>query len=148
MKSATSRSPGKAGYITWQLTQVFWVGGLWLVQFVVLPAIVQSGLAPLLVEEIARRLLPLIVGLALVCAGVQTVTLMCSQRTLSLWGDVRGQLLLATLLMGASYLLVGRFWPEAEQWQSFSYIIMACCGLMLVIQPAPSLPSMNEKDRP
>ncbi|NIU61493.1 MAG: DUF4149 domain-containing protein, partial [Pseudomonas stutzeri] len=32
-KSAISdRQPARAGFITWQLTQTFWVGGLWLLQ--------------------------------------------------------------------------------------------------------------------
>ncbi|EXF45996.1 transcription elongation factor GreA [Pseudomonas sp. BAY1663] len=44
--------PPRAGNISWQLAQTFWVGGLWLLQFVVLPALDKIGLAPLLIEEI------------------------------------------------------------------------------------------------
>ncbi|MDX4007597.1 DUF4149 domain-containing protein, partial [Pseudomonas aeruginosa] len=37
----------RAGAISWLLAQTFWVGGLWLLQFVVLPALAKTGLAPL-----------------------------------------------------------------------------------------------------
>jgi len=92
----SDRQPARAGIITWQLTQTFWVGGLWLLQFMVLPALGRIGLAPLLVEEIA-----------------------------------------GSLKLAGSQLLMQAGWFESLYWASFSYLVMALCGLMLVLQPAP-----------
>ena len=71
-KSATSKSQqlSRAAAVSWQLAQTLWVGGLWLLQFVILPAIGQIGLAPLLVEEIATQLVPLLVGMTAVCIAL------------------------------------------------------------------------------
>ncbi|HCJ30224.1 MAG TPA: DUF4149 domain-containing protein, partial [Pseudomonas sp.] len=63
----------RAGVISWQLAQTFWVGGLWLLQFVMLPALAKIGLAPLLIEEIAGSLRALLVGFAAFCAPLQRV---------------------------------------------------------------------------
>ena len=77
-KSATSKSqqPSRAAAVSWQLAQTLWVGGLWLLQFVILPAIGQIGLAPLLVEEIATQLVPLLVGMTAVCIALQAFALL------------------------------------------------------------------------
>jgi hypothetical protein len=138
-KSATYKlsRPSRAGAVSWQLAQTLWVGGLWLLQFVILPAIGQLGLAPLLVEEIATRLVPLLVGMTAVCVGVQVVALLCGEGLVSLWRDLRGQLLLTVAAMALSYGVVLRYWPEAGQWLRFSYLVMAFCGLLLVLQPVP-----------
>ena len=64
-----------AGAISWLLAQTLWVGGLWLLHFLLLPAIAKVGLASLLVEEIGNTLRPLLVGLAAVCAGLQVLVL-------------------------------------------------------------------------
>ena len=76
-KFATSKpqQPSRAAAVSWQLAQTLWVGGLWLLQFVILPAIGQTGLAPLLVQEIAERLVPLLVGLTAVCVALQALSL-------------------------------------------------------------------------
>jgi hypothetical protein len=58
-----------AGAIAWLLAQTLWVGGLWVLHFLLLPAIAKVGLASLLVEELSDTLRPLLVGLAAVCAG-------------------------------------------------------------------------------
>lgn len=44
-------APLGAGSISWLLAQTFWVGGLWLLHFVVLPGLEKMGLAPMLVDE-------------------------------------------------------------------------------------------------
>ncbi|CAM3927832.1 DUF4149 domain-containing protein [Ectopseudomonas alcaliphila] len=141
-KSAISRpkQPSRAAAVSWQLAQTLWVGGLWLLQFVILPAIGQSGLAPLLVQEIAARLVPLLVGLAAVCVALQAFALLSSEGLSSLLRDMRGQLLLTVAVMALSYFAVLRYWPEAEYWLRFSYLVMAFCGLLLVLQPVPGAP--------
>lgn len=127
----------RAGTISWQLAQTFWVGGLWLLQFVMLPALVKIGLAPMLVEEIASTLRPLLVGLATFCVVLQAVVLVQAAGLRSLWQDVRGQLLLAVLLLALSYFAVRAGLYESAYWLAFSYLVMGLCGLMLVLQVAP-----------
>lgn len=135
---AISKAVGlRAGAVAWLLTQTLWVGGLWLLHFLVLPAVANTGLAPLLVEEVDATLRPLLVGLAAVCAGLQVAVLVIDQGLVALWRDSRGQLLLAVMLAAASYLGVHAFMPELRQWLLFSYLAMAFCGLLLVLQPVP-----------
>jgi hypothetical protein len=135
---AISRSGSpNAGAISWLLAQTFWVGGLWLLHFLVLPAIAKLGLAPLLVEEIADAVRPLLVGLAGVCAGLQVLVLIRAERLSSLWRDMRGQLLSTVLVMAVSYFAVRHYWPGGGLWLMFSYLVMAFCGLLLVLQSVP-----------
>jgi len=126
-----------AGAISWLLAQTLWVGGLWLLHFMLLPAITKIGLASLLVEEISNALRPLLIGLAAVCAGLQVLVLIRAERLTSLWRDARGQLLLVVVLMAGSYFAVRELLPGAELWLLFSYLVMAFCGLLLVLQPVP-----------
>lgn len=128
-----------AGSISWLLAQTFWVGGLWLLQFVMLPALPKVGLAPLLVEEVATSLSPLLVGFSAFCAFLQTLVLIQAVGVSSLWRDMRGQLLLAVQVMAASYLGVHNCWPDSLRWLSFSYLVLALCGLLLVLQPVPGM---------
>lgn len=124
--------------VGWLLAQTFWVGGLWLLKFVVLPALSRLGLAPLLVDYIATSVAPLLVSLAACCAAFQALVLVRAERRLSsLWQDIRGQLLLLVLVMAGSYLIALQVWPDALRWMLFNYLVMAFCGLMLVLQPAP-----------
>ncbi|MCQ4325708.1 DUF4149 domain-containing protein [Stutzerimonas stutzeri] len=127
--------PPRAGNISWQLAQTFWVGGLWLLQFVVLPALDKIGLAPLLIEEIGSSLRPLLVGFAAFCAVLQLIVLGLAEGFRSLWRDMRGQLLSAVLLLGISH--VASTGGGALYWPNFSYLAMALCGLVLVLQPLP-----------
>ena len=100
-KSAISdRQPARAGFITWQLTQTFWVGGLWLLQFLVLPALGRIGLAPLLVEEVAGSLRPSDGRLRRVLRELQALVLVQSVGLRGLWRDVRGSLLAVMALAG------------------------------------------------
>ncbi|WP_439862259.1 DUF4149 domain-containing protein [Pseudomonas sp. MBLB4136] len=126
-----------AGAISWLLAQTLWVGGLWLLQFLVLPALAKLGLAPLLLEEIDALLGSLLIGLAACCALLQIVVLVRIERLASLWRDLRGQLLLTVLLIAGGYLLVRQWWPDAQRWLLFSYLVLAFCGLLLVLQPVP-----------
>ncbi|MCP9338459.1 MULTISPECIES: hypothetical protein [Stutzerimonas] len=127
----------RAGVISWQLAQTFWVGGLWLLQFVMLPALAKIGLAPLLIEEVAGSLQPLLVGFTAFCVLLQALVLiqLCGLR--SLWRDLRGQLLLAVLLLAGSHLAARAGIIESPYWLIFSYLAMGMCGLILVLQVAP-----------
>ena len=90
-KSAISRPYAlNAGAISWLLVQTIWVGGLWLLQFLVVPAVAKLGLAPFLVEEISASLRTLLVGLAALCAGLQALVLIRALRLSGLWRDMRG----------------------------------------------------------
>ena len=127
----------RAPVIAWQLAQTFWVGGLWLLHFMLLPALDKIGLAPLLVQEVASGLRPLLVGFSAVCVLLQGMGLVMALGLRALWRDMRGQLLLAVLLLAAGYFVARAGWLGDEYWQMFSYLAMACCGLLLVVQSPP-----------
>lgn len=131
------RQPLRAGAISWQLAQTFWVGGLWLLHFVMLPALEKMGLAPLLIEEVSAALSPLLIGFAAFCVLVQGMVLAQAHGLPSLWRELRGQLLLIVLVMAVVFLAV-RYWqPDAARWLLFNYLVLALCGLVLVLQPLP-----------
>lgn len=123
--------------MAWQVAQTFWVGGLWLLYFVVSPALVQMGLAPLLVQTIHDTLSPLLVGLAVCCVVLQGVVLVWVEGLHSLLKDMRGQLLLIILGMGLAFFVLHQWQPGAERWLMFNYMVLALCGLALVLQPLP-----------
>ncbi|WP_435606242.1 DUF4149 domain-containing protein [Pseudomonas knackmussii] len=138
LKSVTpDPRPYKAAAASWLLAQTFWVGGLWLLRFVVLPALEKVGLAPLLVQSVADALTPLLVGFAGFCALLQVVLLIAAHGFASLWREMRGQLLLTVLVMVVSYLVVDRIAPDAQRWLLFNYLVLALCGVLLVLQPVP-----------
>lgn len=112
---------------------------MWLLHFVMLPALPKVGLAPLLVDEVAAVLSPLLVGFAAICALLQGVVLMQAEGAGSLWRDMRGQLLLTVQVMAVGYLGVHYWLPDALHWLSFSYLVLALCGLLLVLQPLPGM---------
>ncbi len=144
-KSATFERPAlSAGVISWQLAQTFWVGGLWLLHFVLLPALGKYGLAPLLVEEIDRGLSPLLVGFAAFCCLLQALVLVRAERLASLWRDVRGQLLLSVLGLALVYLMAAQLLPEAGRWLQFNFTVLALCGVLLVLQPVPGVSSARQ----
>ncbi|MCF6751106.1 DUF4149 domain-containing protein [Pseudomonas sp. JL972] len=127
----------RGGTITWQLAQTFWVGGLWLLHFVVLPALAKVGLAPLLVDELAAALRPLLVGFAGFCVVLQAVVLLPLTGLARFAAELRGQLLLATLLLAISFFIERSGVFASNYWSLFSYLAMAFCGLLLVLQPPP-----------
>ena len=63
----------------WQLAQMLWVGGLWLLHLGLLPALGQIGLAPLLIEEISSLLSALLVGFSAACLVLQILVLIQSE---------------------------------------------------------------------
>ncbi|MDI2593714.1 MFS transporter [Pseudomonas sp. 681] len=121
----------------WQLTQMLWVGGLWLLHIGLLPALGKIGLAPLLIDEIEDMLDALMVGLSTVCVIVQALVLVQAEGLVSLWQDIRGQLLLTAMGASAMYFAVRFGWPESARWQLFSYLVLGLSGLVLVLQPVP-----------
>lgn len=130
--------PDTGSRIAWQLAQTFWVGGLWLLQFVLLPAMAQrTGLAPLLVEDVAATLRPLMMGLVAVCVALQSLVLLRTRGLPALWRDVRGQLLLVVAALAASHLGLVAMGIDGGYWLAFSVLVTALLGLMLVLQPPP-----------
>ncbi|AKV06588.1 MULTISPECIES: hypothetical protein [Pseudomonas] len=121
----------------WQLTQMLWVGGLWLLHIGLLPVLDHIGLAPLLIDEIAGMLNSLMVGFAAACVIFQALVLVQAEGFASLWRDIRGQLLLMALYACAMYVAVRVGWPDAVRWQVFSYLVLGFSGLVLVLQPVP-----------
>ncbi|MHC8355890.1 MFS transporter [Pseudomonas sp. LB3P81] len=121
----------------WQLTQMLWVGGLWLLHIGLLPVLGQIGLAPLLIDEIAGELNSLVVGFASACVFFQALVLVQADGLASLWRDIRGQLLLMALYACAMFFAVRIGWPDAVRWQVFSYLVLGFSGLVLVLQPVP-----------
>ncbi len=126
-----------AGSISWLIAQTFWVGGIWLLQFLVMPALSKLGLAPLLIDDLDNSLKPLLIGLAGCCAVLQVFVLIAADGLSSVWRDIRGQLLLTVLLMVAGYFAVHWLGVQAPRWQLFNYMVLAFCGLLLVLQPVP-----------
>ncbi|WP_160109232.1 MFS transporter [Pseudomonas izuensis] len=121
----------------WQLAQMLWVGGLWLLHIGLLPVLGKIGLAPLLIDEIAGMLNALMVGFAAACVVFQVLVLIQAEGLVSLWRDIRGQLLLVALGACAMYFAVRIGWPQAVRWQVFSYLVLGFSGLLLVLQPVP-----------
>src|SRR5438034_200513 len=130
LKSVTSkgRRPLQAGAMLWQLTQMLWVGGVWLLHIGLLPVLGQIGLAPLLIEEIGNMLSALLVGFSAVCVALQILVLIQAEGRASLWRDIRGQLLLMALYACAMYFVVRVWLPEAHHWHLFSYFVLGFSG--------------------
>lgn len=123
--------------MTWQLAQVFWVGGIWMMHFVLLAALEKLGFSSLLVQEVADYLRPLLVGLALVCVLLQLLVLKQTMPIKRLVKDMRGQLLLTAIALSCSFFISQALWPSAQYWLIYSYLALGLCGLLLVVQPAP-----------
>lgn len=124
--------------VIWQLTQTLWVGGLWMLHFGVLPALVKVGLAPLLVEDIGSQTGSMLMGFAGFCAVLQLLLLARLQGAACLVRDARGQLLWAVLVACAAYLAVAWMLADAVRWQLLCYLVAGVTGLVLVVQPVPS----------
>ncbi|MGK3120170.1 MFS transporter [Pseudomonas corrugata] len=121
----------------WQLAQMLWVGGLWLLHIGLLPVLGRIGLAPLLIDEIVDMLTALMVAFSAVCVIFQVLVLVQAEGRASLWRDIRGQLLLMSLYACGMFLAVSLGWPDASQWRVFSYVVLGLSGLVLVLQPVP-----------
>lgn len=138
-KSVTSETGRllNAGAVLWQLTQMLWVGGLWLVHLGLRPVLGQISLAPLLVDEVASAFEVLVVGFAAACLIFKALVLVKTEGLASLWRDFRGQVLLVALYACAMFVAVRVGWPDAQRWQVFSFLVLGFSGLVLVLQPVP-----------
>lgn len=125
----------RSGRVAWQLAQTLWVGGVWMLHFVLLPALERFGLAPLLIDEIASFMRPVMVGFAAVCVLLQCLLAWMVLRR-PVWRDLRGQMLLLVLVAAAAFFLVAAL-PRWDYWQLFSYLVVAFAGLVLILQPRP-----------
>lgn len=125
----------RSGRAAWQLAQTLWVGGVWMLHFVLLPALERFGLAPLLIDEIASFMRPVMVGFAAVCVLLQCLLAWMVLRR-PVWRDLRGQMLLLVLVAAAAFFLVAAL-PRGDYWQLFSYLVVAFAGLVLILQPRP-----------
>lgn len=133
----SSATPLRAGASTWQLAQVFWVGGIWMMHFVLLKALENLGFASMLVQEVAQYTRPLLVGIALVCVLLQLFVLKQVMPLKQLGKDIRGQLLLVCVALACSFFVTYTLWPSAQYWLIYSYLALGMCGLLLAIQPVP-----------
>lgn len=125
----------RSGRVAWQLSQTLWVGGVWVLHFVLLPALERFGLAPLLIDEIAAFMRPVLVGFAAVCVLLQCLLAWVVSRR-AIWRDLRGQMLLLALIAAACFFLLATL-PNGAYWQLFSYLVLAFAGLVLILQPRP-----------
>ncbi len=138
-KSATfdKRRPFTAGAIVWQLAQVFWVGGLWVLHLGVLPALGHIGLAPVLIEDVGAQIATLLVGFCALCVVMQGLVLIRAEGFAALWRDMRGQLLSVAVVDAALYGAVTYWAMDPLRMQLFCYLALALVGLALVVQPVP-----------
>lgn len=125
----------RGGRIAWQLSQTFWVGGVWMLHFVLLPALEKFGLAPLLINEIASFMRPLIMGFAAVCAALQLLVVWATLGR-GVLRDLRAQLLALVVLVVAGFFAVAPM-ANSPYLQLFGYLIVAFAGLILILQPRP-----------
>ena len=125
----------RIGRVAWQLSQTLWVGGVWVLHFVLLPALERFGLAPLLIDEIAAFMRPVLVGFAAVCVLLQCLLAWVVSRR-AIWRDLRGQMLLLALIAAACFFLLATL-PNGAYWQLFSYLVLAFAGRVLILPPRP-----------
>ncbi|WP_256669971.1 DUF4149 domain-containing protein [Pseudomonas sp. OIL-1] len=125
----------RSGRVAWQLTVTLWVGGIWMLHFVLLPALESFGLAPMLTEEIGSFMRPLMVAFAAVCAVLQLV-IVWSATGVGWWKDLRGQLLMLVLAASAIFFSARSF-TAAVYIELFCYLVVAFAGLILILQPRP-----------
>jgi hypothetical protein len=120
--------------VVWQLLLTLWVGSVWSLHFVFLPALEQSGLAPLLVDDAALTLRPAVLGISAVAMLLQLFVLVVRVRG-AIWRDVRAQVLvLALAAVGAFFLFRG---AGNQLLMLMSYLVVAFAGLVLAVQPRP-----------
>lgn len=123
------------GRIAWQLAQTLWVGGVWMLHFVLLPGLQKFGLAPLLISEIAGYMRPLLLGFAGVCAVLQLLVALAALGR-GVMRDLRAQLLIVVLLAVAVFFAVTPL-ENGPYLQLFAYLVVAFVGLVLILQRRP-----------
>lgn len=126
-----------ASAVIWQLAQVLWVGGVWMLHVAVLPVLGQIGLAPLLIEDFGVHAASLLVAFAAVGCGLQVLVLIRAEGLVGLWRDMRGQLLLMAVAACVMYFVLQVGVAGQLRWQLFCYLVLGLSGLLLVLQPVP-----------
>lgn len=124
--------------VIWQLVQMLWVGSLFLTHFLLLPALQTMALAPMLVQEVAESLRPVLVGLAVVGVIFQLVLLMQARKARWL-SDLRGWLLLSSLVLAAVFYALPMIGSQLQVVQGYCYLALSCVGLLLLVQPFPAV---------
>ncbi|MBL4611447.1 DUF4149 domain-containing protein [Halopseudomonas sp.] len=135
MTAGAGRPALRGGRVAWQLSMTLWVGAIWVTHFVLVPALEQFGMAPMLINAIADFMRPLMAGFAGVCAVLQLLVIGVALGG-QFWRDLRSQLLLL-VLVGVAAIFALRQVPETEYLQIFAYLVIAFAGLVLVLQPRP-----------
>ncbi|MFK0089077.1 MFS transporter [Pseudomonas sp. NPDC090755] len=140
-KSSTSdrrlRAPTLEG-IFWQLAQVFWVGGLWVFHVGLVPALKVSGLAPLLVQDVAVQIDRWLIGVAAVGLLTQLAVLARLQGAAAWWRTFSGQMLLVGFTACVGYYTLRYGISAGERWQMFCFVILGISGIVLAAQPVPT----------
>lgn len=135
MTTGGARPALRGGRVAWQLSMTLWVGAIWVTHFVLVPALEQFGMAPMLINEIAGFMRPLMAGFAGVCALLQLLVIGVALGG-RFWRDLRTQLLVL-VLAGVAAIFALRQLPATEYLQVFAYLVIAFAGLVLVLQPRP-----------
>lgn len=140
-KSSTSdrrlRAPTLEG-ILWQLAQVFWVGGLWVFHVGLVPALKVSGLAPLLVQDVAVQIDRWLIGVAAVGLLTQLAVLLRLRGVAAWWQTFSGQMLLVGFAACVGYYTLRYGISAGERWQMFCFVILGISGIVLAAQPVPT----------
>lgn len=140
-KSNTSdrrlRAPSLEGTL-WQLAQVFWVGGLWVFHVGLVPALKVSGLAPLLVQDVAAQIDRWLIGVAAVGLLTQLAVLARLKGMSAWWRTFSGQMLLVGFTACFGYYTLRYGVSVGERWQMFCFVILGISGIVLVAQPVPA----------
>lgn len=110
---------------------------MFLLHLAMLAVLDQTGLAPLMISELTGVPGAVLVGVAALCAILQSSVLLSCKRFTEIWRDLRGQLLLVAILSAGSYYGLRHWLPEAVSWQLLSYLVLGVSGLLLVLQPTP-----------
>ncbi|MBD1589170.1 MFS transporter [Pseudomonas typographi] len=127
----------RVGATLWQLAQVFWVGGLYVLPLLLVPALRLMGLAPLLVDDVLHQAGQVLIEVASAGIVLQLVLLVAAHGWRTLPGDTRGQLLLLGLAACLIYLGAALAQAQGGRIQVGCYMLLGACGVLLVLQPPP-----------
>lgn len=136
LRFVISNSPWQAASLTWSLSQTIWVGGVWLMLGLVLPAIEAVQLAPLLTQEVVGRLWPALILCAAMAVAIQISSLWMLQGRKALL-RLRGQLLLAALGLFFLEGIIAGYRLAIGPTPIIPYVL-SVLGLVLVLLPAPT----------
>ncbi|MFJ4197520.1 MULTISPECIES: MFS transporter [unclassified Pseudomonas] len=139
-KSSTSDAMFRAPTleaILWQLSQVFWVGGLWVFHVGLIPALKVSGLAPLLIDDVATQIDRWLIGVAAVGMLVQLTLLARVAGVAAWWRVFSGRVLLVGLAACFGYYTLRYGVSVDQRWQMYCFVVLGISGIVLVAQSVP-----------